>query len=70
MPGCGAFPYILRAFSAKWDTRANIARSPHDGRRSGRRDRTQCDISTGTVIDDSISCVTPPQTSAVIRGRL
>ena len=30
----------------------------------------QCDISTGTVIDDSITCVTPPQTSAVIRGRL
>ena len=30
----------------------------------------QCDISTGTVIDVSISRVTPPQTSDVIRGRL
>ncbi len=30
----------------------------------------QCDISTGTVIDFSMTCVTPPQTSAVIRGRL
>ena len=30
----------------------------------------QCDISTGTVIDESITLVTPPQTSWESRGRL